>query len=149
MRGWTMVRDFEGESDLKKTIREEMINKLASEWNDYHQRIEARQFRSQEEIDEENEWIYECLMDKACDAESNALANGVTEEEAKKIRDAAYEAAAEEQRNKENENVTRLHVIEELLHELGARMMRPYEHWNEEERYMEYMETRYDNDERW
>lgn len=32
--------------------------------------------------------------------------------------------------------------IEERLHELGARMMRPYEHWNEEEKYMEYMENR-------
>jgi hypothetical protein len=31
-------------------------------------------------------------------------------------------------------------VIERHLHELGARMMRPYEHWNEDERYMQYME---------
>ena len=43
-------------------------------------------------------------------------------------------------------NHERMVVIEELLSELGARMMRPYEHWNEDERYMEYMETRYDND---
>lgn len=27
-----------------------------------------------------------------------------------------------------------------MLHEQGARMMRPYEHWNEDERYMQYME---------
>lgn len=32
--------------------------------------------------------------------------------------------------------------IKDRLHELGARMMRPYEHWNEDERYMQYMENR-------
>jgi hypothetical protein len=39
-------------------------------------------------------------------------------------------------------------AIEEMLGELGARMMRPYEHWNEDERMMEYLENRhsYDND---
>lgn len=31
-------------------------------------------------------------------------------------------------------------VIEGMLHALGARMMRPYEHWNEDERYMEWQE---------
>lgn len=149
MRGWKMIRESDDEYDMKKKIREEMINKLASEWNENHQRLEARQFRSQEDIDEESHWIYECLMEKAYDAETAALEKGATEEEAKKIREDAYEAAAEEQRNKENENATRLNVIEELLHELGARMMRPYEHWNEEERYMEYMETRYDNERDW
>ena len=38
----------------------------------------------------------------------------------------------------------KLEVIEETLAALGARMMRPYEHHNENERYMEYMENRYD-----
>ncbi len=36
----------------------------------------------------------------------------------------------------------------ELLHDklqlLGARMMRAYEHWNEDEAYMQYQESRYD-----
>lgn len=31
-------------------------------------------------------------------------------------------------------------ALEEQLDRLGARMMRPYEHWNEEERLMEYLE---------
>lgn len=33
-----------------------------------------------------------------------------------------------------------MEFCEAQLFELGARMMRPYEHWNEDERYMEYME---------
>lgn len=30
------------------------------------------------------------------------------------------------------------------MEKLGVRQMRPYEHWNEDEDYMEYMENRYD-----
>ena len=33
-----------------------------------------------------------------------------------------------------------MELIDNKLYELGARMMRPYEHWNEDERYMAYME---------
>lgn len=33
-----------------------------------------------------------------------------------------------------------LDIIEAHLTALGCRMMRPYEHWNEMEKYMEYME---------
>ena len=36
-------------------------------------------------------------------------------------------------------------AIEATMLELGARMMRPYEHWNEDERYMEWAENRYDD----
>ena len=33
-----------------------------------------------------------------------------------------------------------LQAIENRLYQLGVRLMRPYEHWNEDERYMEMME---------
>jgi hypothetical protein len=33
-----------------------------------------------------------------------------------------------------------MELIENKLHAMGARMMRPYEHWNEDERLMEYLE---------
>lgn len=33
-----------------------------------------------------------------------------------------------------------MEFCEQQLYELGARMMRAYEHWNEDEKYMEYME---------
>lgn len=37
-------------------------------------------------------------------------------------------------------NIATMAWAEEGLAELGARMMRPYEHWNEDEAYMRYME---------
>jgi hypothetical protein len=44
------------------------------------------------------------------------------------------------QKEKNSEDALRIQVIEELLSDLGGRMMRPYEHWNEEEHIREYME---------
>lgn len=35
----------------------------------------------------------------------------------------------------------RIRAIERELAELGARIMRPYEHWNEDERLMQYLES--------
>jgi hypothetical protein len=37
-----------------------------------------------------------------------------------------------------------IEIVERMLAEIGARMMRPYEHWNEDERLMEYMERERD-----
>lgn len=149
MRSWVMDREFDNESDMKKKIREEMINKLAAEWNDHHSQIERRQFRCQDDIDDENDFYYERMTDHADDAEAAALSKGATAEEAKAAREASMVQDIEDRSKAENELGLRLDVIEELLGELGARMMRPYEHWNEDERYMEYMENRYEEDERY
>jgi hypothetical protein len=54
----------------------------------------------------------------------------------------------ERQRTEQNaERALEIELVEDKLERLGARMMRPYEHWHEEERYVEYLETRYDNGE--
>ena len=41
---------------------------------------------------------------------------------------------------RQNDRRLELEIIERILAEVGARMMRPYEHWNEDERLMEWME---------
>ncbi|CAM6053506.1 unnamed protein product [Sphagnum tenellum] len=45
---------------------------------------------------------------------------------------------------REAEKDLELEIVEEKLSRAGVRMMRAYEHWNEDERYMEYMENRPD-----
>lgn len=55
-----------------------------------------------------------------------------------------HAAIAEEQnrqRQHEANRQVRVDIIETMLEKYGARMMRPYEHWNEDERYMQYMES--------
>jgi hypothetical protein len=44
------------------------------------------------------------------------------------------------QRNAQAERDLEIELIEDKLSAIGARMMRPYEHWNEDESYMQYME---------
>lgn len=135
MRGWTLTKEVE-ESETKAKIRAEMIGKLAAEWNEIKGRMEQRSWASPEEREDENDYWYDILQERL----ANAGADGPLSKEAEKqIKDAVIA----ERRALEREDVERLEVTEELLYELGARMMRPYEHWNEEERYMEFMEDRY------
>lgn len=51
----------------------------------------------------------------------------------------ADEAAAEA---KQADQDLEIELIEDKLTAVGARMMRAYEHWNEDERYMQYQENR-------
>lgn len=44
------------------------------------------------------------------------------------------------QKDRDREDLLKREAMEELLSQNGARMMRPYEHWNEEEHIREYME---------
>lgn len=127
---------------IRKEAREKIINELVQKWNTLHRRIEARQWDAegmQDTLSENLESTYECAYELA-------LRDGLSTVDAHwKAREAVEEQRKEFQEN-ENRLWLELEAVEDILGELGARMMRPYEHWNEEERYMEYMETRYDYD---
>jgi hypothetical protein len=158
-RGWSYSddREPEDENDLRAKIRREMIDKLASEWNDLNSKLEERSFRS----DEDREAEADAMADRAADYADEKLGLWVQEqigqgapfdenvlnkpqrqwpsevlEQHQKFTDEFY------QNDKKHGDDTglRMQVVEELLGELGARMMRPYEHWNEDERYMEWSE---------
>lgn len=150
-RGFVFENPEDEESDnpltaMKARVRREMVEKLAAEWNQIHERMERRSFRCRDDYDEEEEYHSEMAEEKAYEAYDAAIEAGKTEEEAQQEKDKASEAYYASVRLKESEDSLKLSVTEELLGELGARMMRPYEHWNEEEKLMEYLETRYDND---
>ena len=115
-RGWIWI-DEEVEHEEHLVPR---LNALAAEWSAITNEEESRRFRIQADIEDGNDYDFD-------------------EEE-------SYTRADWEREQREHfETVqARLEVIETLLERYGARMMRPYEHWNEDERYMEYQETRYD-----
>lgn len=48
--------------------------------------------------------------------------------------------AKQRQQVAEEERRLEVEIVEEKLQRLGVRMNRPYEHWNEDEKYVEYME---------
>lgn len=131
---------------LKAKIREEMIGKLAAEWNVLNRRIEESSWRSH--MYEEQDYLAEMCQESVYEAVEEAKDKnpGITKDELREVRQEAEDKFYEEISKKDQEIYTRKQVIEDLLSELGARMARPYEHWNEMESYMEYEESRYDNE---
>lgn len=151
MRGFVIDEDLieyddNGELTLKSQIREEMVKKLASEWNEINRKIEMRSWASRNESMDEGDYHAEMSESCADNDEYDAVQKNpnLTSPERKEIREKAIASYWENKNNKDREIYLRREVIEDLLSDLGARMMRPYEHWNEEERYMEYAESQYD-----
>jgi hypothetical protein len=146
-RGYVFTKEL-NEEDPTDKIKIGMIEKLVAEWNELHTKIEQNSFIRDMDRDSEDDYHYGAAQDAAYDAIEKALEENedLSEEQKRAIGDAAEKAYYEKVRKKENEDHEKLSVIEGLLSQLGARMMRPYEHWNEEEKLVEYLETRYDNE---
>lgn len=153
IRGWTFIDDETEHSDYD----EGRLDYLARRWSELHDAAEQRIFARMSDMDEGRDYEpEECefCLDGEMGVESTRRRKrpflscitchapeflvGITcphcggdgydksHEKFAVKQQAAYDAEIE--------------VIETMLHNLGARMMRPYEHWNEDERYMEYME---------
>jgi hypothetical protein len=105
---------------------------LARKWSELKTRQEERQFKRQADIED-----YGFTGPEPCEECERCIAGefdqcvGIVDFEKKR-------SAIHDDENMEIE------IVERMLDEMGARMMRPYEHWNEDELMMEYMENRYE-----
>lgn len=145
MRGWTWVG---GESRFSPEVEEQiatMLNGLAERWSRLERSIERRSFTEREADEEVLDDRREFERDRAYAA---ALKAGKSEEEAREEGEDAASAVLSPLEEADDRDIREQQAIETTMRELGARMMRPYEHWNEEERYMEWSENRYDDDSR-
>jgi hypothetical protein len=110
-RSWTWI-DEDAERTEEETERvTPLLDELAQQWSTLTAAEEQRHWRRQ--ADEEDGGGYDFDSD---------------EEE---------EDFNRQQRKHFELHALRLEGIEAQLEHFGARMMRPYEHWNEDERYME------------
>jgi len=150
MRGYVMIDlpgDFndEGEASIHREAREALVEELANKWSIHNTSLEqARWSRNSRDY-----WIdygehLDELKENGVLAEEDRVGRKLTQEEEERISD-EIEARLQAQ-DPVNKHRAAMDLIEIQLECLQARMMRPYEHHNEEERYYEYMETRYDND---
>lgn len=115
-RGWTWIdSELEKITEEKMTRREPVLNSLAQQWSQLHNE------------DEQRAWRRQAIRDGEYDAYE-------PEDEADAYRVQQLDRLRQEQHD------AQMVTIENQLAALGARMMRPYEHWNEDERYMQYME---------
>lgn len=164
MRGWTWIDEDSADvcecdnescdkcsddetSAIKRKMKMELIQKLCAEWNDVHSAIERRSWRSREDRYDEEDYHAERVSELEDEAiyEAEQKNPALTKEEKRAIRQKVSDDYDAELLKQEQKIYLKQEAIEELLRDLGVRMMRPYEHWNEDERYMEYMETRYDD----
>jgi hypothetical protein len=111
-RGWTWM---DSATDEQMETLSAANDELARQWSALHDGAEQRRFARQADIE-----------DGYDDYEYEDEADRLRVEQIDTLRARQHEAQVQ--------------VIEDMLHENGARMMRPYEHWNEDERYMQYME---------
>jgi hypothetical protein len=144
-RGWTWISEPE-EEDLKVEVTRERIESLMSDWNRCQESLERISFRSQEEHEDMCDSLEEEADEAAYDARVRAEAAGKTEEEIEEIAEAARVKVLDRVHDRARKIHAKQQLIEEILETLGARVMRPYEHWNEDEHYMEYMENRYSDE---
>jgi len=111
-RSWTLIDESKEVSEQDQLV----CDTLAREWSELQSQAEAESFRRQAEREDGD--------DPADHFETDAELHDWERREAARIR----------------VRDVKISTIESALEMLGARMMRPYEHWNEDERLMEYME---------
>jgi hypothetical protein len=141
MRSYVMINECE-ESEIKAQVRKEMIEKLVLEWNQIDNQIARRSYDEYEEryMDFHQEECKEYMYEQMSKHENF---DALPVEERRELK-AQYRQEYWNQVNEEDNKIyLRQEAIEEMLFDLGARMMRPYEHCNEDERYLEYMENRW------
>lgn len=123
-RGFTWIDDNVDHSESDE-VRAEA---LAKRWSQLHHEEEQRSFRRQADYEDGHSGPEACENCLSC-------LNGGSYEDCEYIKEMLKkQAAIEADRNLEIE------LVEDKLAAIGARMMRPYEHWNEDERYMEWSE---------
>jgi hypothetical protein len=160
-------------------VRREIVDKLAAEWNELNSELERRSWHSQEYIDSEADYFaercedyirekipYLLEVDKTLgfskEDYENYLENlyrsfrapkiAIPEEASSKIAELQQKLKGEfdnQRRMEQSKDAARLEIIEQMLGFHGVRMMRPYEHWNEEEDRIQYLENRYDDERYW
>lgn len=124
-RGFTWIDEDVEHSD-SDTAR---ATALAKKWSSLQSAEEDRGFRRQADYEDGGRELDVCEDCDACNAGDYSQCEQVKEM-------ARKQAVLRAERDLEIE------LVEDKLERIGARMMRPYEHWNEDERYMEYMENR-------
>jgi hypothetical protein len=122
MPGWTWIDDEVSEEQIDSLTP--TLNALANEWTAITREIEQEGWTRQARIEDGDYDEPDCDEEDCSHRNPCAFCKSITEGK---------------QQREANRDV-KLEIIEGLLEKYGARMMRPYEHWNEDERYMEYQE---------
>lgn len=139
MRTWTWLNeDNEPPEHLREAIKAE-CSALMARWNNLQAQREMRSLPdcNEYEDDHDAELFAETAQEIADERglqgrEAAAFVEHYVDEQLS-LADAAKGAELERMAQQQD-------LIVSMLNALGARLARPYEHWNEEERMMQYLE---------
>ena len=150
MRGWTYLNEdadspSSQEGKIKRDVQEKLIQELVNRWNNLEKLSERRSYIFEDARADYEEDLREMRREAYAEAYDRAIENGSSEEEAKELGREASSEVVSPVDQADLKDQAEQDAIVSMLRGLGVRLMRPYEHWNEEEHYMEYMENRYNN----
>lgn len=123
MPGWTWIDDNSEVSDEQMDTLTPTLDALANEWTAITREIEQEGWNRQARY-EDGDYGPECDDEDCWSKQPCSYCQDI----------------AKAKRNREAVREVKLEVIEGMLEKYGARIMRPYEHWNEDEQYMAYQE---------
>lgn len=116
-RGWVLMDETQEISEEDYNVLCVKADILAEEWSRLHDEDEQESFLLR--ADDDGGWINP-------DYDQDDMLVMIADEQRRRMASEARRAQAQ--------------AIDRQLAELGVRMMRPYEHWNEDEALMEYLE---------
>jgi len=117
------------DDEMQQLAAESLAQRLTDRWNQIDAELEYKAWQASDEYHVEREADFlESILSDAEDDEAGQ---------------AAVDAYLASKTQREMSLLLEQETIEGQLSQIGARLMRPYEHWNEEEAYMEYSENRY------
>ncbi len=154
-RGWTLTN----EDQELDAYTEGRLNHLSRRWSELHNEAEKRMFARQSDIDEGRDCdLPECdrcsgsgylgidifvnrrlpYCSECGDRPAGVSLFGIVCPDCNG--DGIDHSYERREVARQAERDAEIEIVEAMLAQLGARMMRPYEHWNEDERLMEYLE---------
>jgi predicted phage gp36 major capsid-like protein len=119
--------DAVSDNELEQRAAELLANRLTNRWNEIEEELERKHYQAQDEyyVDREQDFL-ESILSDADDPDDGQ---------------AAVDAYLASKHQRELSLILEQQTIQDQLAAIGARIVRPYEHWNEEESYREFIEN--------
>jgi hypothetical protein len=141
--GWTWLDDAT-EEQTESVSNKAAIDRLSNEASSIYQSIPEVRRRGYD--DDDSYSAEDARAENEAERITDDWREELTEEQLEQVIQLAFEDLKWQDSEKKQAQFGQIEAIEQLMAARGARFMREYEHWNEDEKLMEYLENRYDHE---
>ena len=135
--GWTWLENAT-ESQMESASNKAAIERLANEAKFLYDSIPEVRVRGYD--NEDSYSAEEARAENVAEDIESEFEGTLTGEQMEQVFQMAFSDLKLQDSEKKQAQFGQLDAIEQLMASRGARFQRPYEQWNEDEKYMEYME---------